>query len=202
MSGVRHGLLATAALAASGLLLGACATEDYVNQQVAAAKSQVDTVSAKVDQNAGQIQTLNGAVQDANRNAQEAAARVGSHHAAQGFAHQVISSDSSTNFATARWDLTGEDKAALTDFVRKMASDNQDVFLEIEGHGDSRGSLRYNQALGLKRAEATRNFLASQGAPLHRMSVISFGESKPLGSNETSEGQMQNRRVTINVVAN
>jgi outer membrane protein OmpA-like peptidoglycan-associated protein len=202
MSRVRHGLLVTAALAASGLLLGACATEDYVNEQVGAVKSQVDTLNAKVDQSAGQIQALNGAVQDANRSAQEASARVESHHAAQGFAHQVISSDSSTNFATARWDLTAEDQASLTDFARKMASANQDVFLEIEGHGDSRGSSRYNQALGLRRAETTRSFLASQGVPLHRMSVISYGEAKPIGSNQTAEGQGQNRRVTINVVGN
>jgi outer membrane protein OmpA-like peptidoglycan-associated protein len=54
----------------------------------------------------------------------------------------------------------------------------------------------------MKRAETTRHFLASQGIPLHRMSVISYGESKAIGANETTEGQAANRRVTINVVAN
>jgi peptidoglycan-associated lipoprotein len=138
-------------------------------------------------------------VQDATRSAQEAAA---THVRDQGINHHVISSTSSVNFDTAKWDLSQEDQTELTDFARKLFADNQDVFVEIEGHGDSRGSEAANQELGLKRAEATRHFLASQGVPLHRMSVISYGETQPIGANETTAGQTMNRRVVINVVGN
>jgi peptidoglycan-associated lipoprotein len=199
MSNLKHGLLAAAALAASGLLVSACATEDYVNQQVGAVKSQVAELSGKVEGNSTQIQALNGQVQDASRSAQEAAA---THVREQGLNHHVISSASSVNFETAKWDLSQEDQTELTDFARKLFADNQDVYVEIEGHGDSRGSEASNQALGLKRAEATRQFLASQGVPLHRMSVISYGEKQPIGANETTAGQAMNRRVVINVVSN
>ena len=199
MKGIKRGLMIAAAAAASCLFVSACATEDYVNEQVGAVKSQVDALNSKVEGNANQIQALNGSMQDANRHTEEVIAQ---HVGAQGFTHRVISSDSSVNFETAKWDLTGEDQTSLTDFARKLSSANQDVFLEIEGHGDSRGSSSYNQILGLKRAEATRHYLAAQGVPLHRMSVISYGETKPMGANETPEGQAMNRRVTINVVGN
>ena len=201
MSRFKRNLLITAALAASGLLVSACATEDYVNQQVGAVKTQVDALNQKVDGNSSQIQALNGQVQDASKNAQDVVARIQAHETAQGFAHQVLSTDNSTNFETAKWSLSPEDQTALTAFAQKLTSDNQDVYVEIQGHGNSRGSTQYNQALGLKRAEATRHFLAEQGVPLHRMSVISYGELKPLSSNETTQGQSDNRRVTLVVVA-
>ena len=199
MRDLRQYILTTAALAAGGLLVSACATEDYVNQQVGAVKTQMDALNAKFDGHTSQIEALNGQVRDASRSAQEAAA---THVAAQGFGHHVLSSDSSVNFETAKWDLSSEDQTSLTELARKLSSDNQDVFVEIEGHGDSRGSEAFNQTLGMRRAEATRHFLASQGVPLHRMSVISYGESQPLGANETTAAQAMNRRVTINVVSN
>jgi outer membrane protein OmpA-like peptidoglycan-associated protein len=201
MTHLRHVLAVTAALAASSLLVSACATEDYVNQQVGAVKAQVDTVNAKADQNAGSIQALNGAVQDANNKAQQASARIEEHASAQGFAHQVISTDDSTNFATARWALSSEDQSSLSAFAQKLISENQDVYVEIAGHGDARGSKAYNLALGMKRAEATRQYLANQGVPLHRMSVISYGEAMPAATNDTAAGQAENRRVVIQVVA-
>jgi peptidoglycan-associated lipoprotein len=197
MSGVKHGLLIAAAVTASGLLVSACATEDYVNQQVGAVKAQVDAVNAKTDQNTGQIQALNGAVQDANNKAQEAAARVEEHKTSQGMASHVISTDDSTKFETGKWNLSSEDQASLTGLAQKLVSDNQDVYLEIQGHADDRGGKAYNQALGMKRAEATRAFLNAQGIPLHRMSAISYGELKPKASNDTSQGRAENRRAVI-----
>jgi outer membrane protein OmpA-like peptidoglycan-associated protein len=75
------------------------------------------------------------------------------------------------------------------------------VYLEIEGHTDNIGSEEYNQHLAHARAEAVRNYLAEKdGIPLHAMNVISFGESKPLAANTTSEGRAQNRRVVIRVL--
>ncbi len=197
MSTFKRSLLITAALAASGLLVSACATEDYVNQQVGAVKAQVDAVNAKVDQTAGQVQALNGAVEDANRSAQQAAARVQEHMSSQTIAPHLISTDDSTKFDTGKWALSDEDKTSLTAFAQKLLSDNQDVYLALEGHADSRGASAYNQALGMKRAEATRQFLYSQGVELHRMSAISMGETAPKSPNETAQGQSENRRVVI-----
>ena len=202
MSGFEPGLPATAALAACALLVGACASEGYVNDRVGAVKSQVDALNARNDESAAQIQALSGALQDADRGAQEASARVGARRAQHGFARQVLGADASTSFAAASWALTPADRTSLAAFAQKLEADDQDVYVEIQGHGDARGSAAYNQALGLKRAEATRRFLAGQGVPLHRMSVISFGEDEPIASNDTAQGQVLNRRATLVVVMN
>jgi outer membrane protein OmpA-like peptidoglycan-associated protein len=196
MMSLKHALIVTAALASSGFL-SACATEDYVNQQVATVNSKVDALSGRVDQNASQIQALNGSVQEANKNAQDAAARVAEHKASGGIASHVISTDDSTKFDTGKWELTSDDQTALTALAQKLISDNSDVYLEIQGHADSRGGPAYNDALGMKRAVATRDFLNTQGIPMHRMSVSSLGEEKPAAPNDTAEGQAQNRRATI-----
>ena len=92
-------------------------------------------------------------------------------------------------------------QTSLSAFAQKLLSDNQDVYLEIEGHADSRGDPASNNAHGMKRAVATRDFVAQQGIPLHRMSVVSYGEIKPAASNDTAEGQAANRRASIVVVA-
>ena len=56
--------------------------------------------------------------------------------------------------------------------------------------------------LGLERAEAVKRYVyENHKIPLHRVSVISFGEEKPVASNKTKEGRAQNRRVVIRVLA-
>ena len=62
------------------------------------------------------------------------------------------------------------------------------VRIRIEGHCDERGSTEYNLALGNRRAEAIRQFLAGFGLSEDRFEIVSFGEGRPLaqGSNESS----------------
>ena len=75
------------------------------------------------------------------------------------------------------------------------------MYIEIEGHTDNVGSEKYNHDLGLKRAEAVRNYLRKEGGiPLHAINVISYGESKPEADNSTRDGRAANRRVVINVL--
>lgn len=72
------------------------------------------------------------------------------------------------------------------------------VNVTIEGHCDERGTREYNLALGDRRANAAKNYLAARGVPAARMTTISWGKEKPvaLGSNE--EAWAQNRRaVTV-----
>jgi outer membrane protein OmpA-like peptidoglycan-associated protein len=82
-------------------------------------------------------------------------------------------------------------------FADKLKTDNQNVYVEIQGHGDSRGSAKYNEALGEKRAESVRRFLNDQGIPLYHLSAISYGEEKPKADNSTAEGQQANRRAVL-----
>ena len=69
----------------------------------------------------------------------------------------------------------------------------------IEGHCDERGSDEYNLALGERRAMTARNYLVSLGIDAGRLSVISYGEERPLVAATSEEGWAQNRRAEFKV---
>jgi peptidoglycan-associated lipoprotein len=70
--------------------------------------------------------------------------------------------------------------------------------ITIEGHADERGTREYNLALGDKRANAAKNYLAAKGIDPSRIATISYGKERPiaLGSDEASWAQNR-RAVTI-----
>jgi len=81
-----------------------------------------------------------------------------------------------------------------------LKADNQNVYLEIQGHTDSTGSAQYNQQLGLQRAESVRRHMHKQGVALDRIATISYGEDAPAEPNDTADGRTLNRRVEIVVL--
>jgi peptidoglycan-associated lipoprotein len=64
----------------------------------------------------------------------------------------------------------------------------------IEGHCDERGTIEYNIALGEKRAEAAKNYLASLGVNAAKIKIVSYGKSKPLVQGVDEASYFQNRR--------
>lgn len=64
----------------------------------------------------------------------------------------------------------------------------------IEGHCDERGTNEYNFALGQKRANAARQFLISLGVPSSKIDIISYGEEKPLCTEQNEACWQRNRR--------
>ena len=69
--------------------------------------------------------------------------------------------------------------------------------LEVEGHTDSVGPDDYNQRLSEQRALATRDYLVNQGVSASSIVSRGFGETNPVSSNATKEGQSENRRVEL-----
>src|SRR5580704_15339801 len=69
--------------------------------------------------------------------------------------------------------------------------------LEVEGHTDSVGSDASNQTLSERRADAARSYLISQGVSSASIMSRGFGSTKPIGSNDTTEGRQSNRRVEL-----
>lgn len=69
----------------------------------------------------------------------------------------------------------------------------------IVGHTDSDGSDAHNIDLSKRRAEAVRNYLASQGIASSRLTTDWKGEREPVASNATASGKQENRRVDITV---
>ncbi len=72
------------------------------------------------------------------------------------------------------------------------------IRITIEGHCDERGTREYNLALGDRRANAAKNYLAGKGINASRMSTISYGKERPaaMGSDESSWAQNR-RAVTV-----
>jgi peptidoglycan-associated lipoprotein len=74
---------------------------------------------------------------------------------------------------------------------------NPKVTVQIEGHCDSRGSVEYNLALGERRAKAVKNYLVSLGLNSKRMTIISYGEEKPVATGDSEEAYAKNRRANF-----
>ncbi len=93
------------------------------------------------------------------------------------------------------------DQFTLTEQARDVLRRNA-AFLQsnagfrvvIEGHCDERGSDEYNLALGERRAAAVKQYLVSLGVNDSRLSIISYGEEKPLIDQSNEQAWAQNRR--------
>lgn len=109
-----------------------------------------------------------------------------------------VSSDT-IYFDTDRYNIDDIDRAALTSQAQWLAR-YPDVRITVEGHADERGTRDYNLALGERRANAARNYLASLGVDAARITVVSYGKERPvaLGSDEASWAQNR-RAVTVTV---
>jgi outer membrane protein OmpA-like peptidoglycan-associated protein len=100
------------------------------------------------------------------------------------------------------------DKSSLTPLGRRVLDeaaeklkDNPNLRVEIEGHTDSIGTELYNLGLGQRRAEAVKGYLVLRHqVDSNRMTALSYGESRPIADNRTSEGRAQNRRVEFKVL--
>ncbi len=72
--------------------------------------------------------------------------------------------------------------------------------ITITGHTDSTGDSKFNYRLGLDRAFAIKKLLMSKGVNKEQIKINSKGESQPIGSNRTKEGEHKNRRVVIKIL--
>lgn len=102
-------------------------------------------------------------------------------------------------FDTDRYDIDSQDQATL-DSQAAWLRQYPNVRVTIEGHADERGTRDYNLALGDRRANAAKNYLASQGIDASRINTISYGKERPeaLGSDESAWAQNR-RAVTVTV---
>ncbi len=71
---------------------------------------------------------------------------------------------------------------------------NPKMKIRIEGNSDERGTKEYNQALGQRRANSAKKYLADMGISAKRISLISYGKEKPVCSEATEACWQKNRR--------
>jgi outer membrane protein OmpA-like peptidoglycan-associated protein len=114
----------------------------------------------------------------------------------------VTLSEDQGNFAFNDAELPDAAKQRIDQVVQQLKANPANVFIEIEGHTDNVGTETINERIGLERAEAVKRYLYEQHqVPLHKMNVISYGESKPVSPNNTRDGRAMNRRVVIKVLS-
>jgi outer membrane protein OmpA-like peptidoglycan-associated protein len=176
-------------------------------QRIKAVDTKINEVDTKYDQRVGQVdQKATAAGQSASQAAQAAKDVDGKLTAFEAnsrkLVYGLVINEASGGFKFANAALPDEAKAQLDKLVAGVAADPKAVFFEIEGHTDSTGAATTNEMIGLERAEAVKRYLYEQHhVPLHKISVISYGETKPVDSNGTRAGRARNRRVEVKVLS-
>ncbi len=94
-------------------------------------------------------------------------------------------------------DQISVDYQALIVHHGKYLAANPDMTVRLEGHADERGSREYNVALANRRAQAVRRLVLFQGVAADQVTVISYGEEKPVALGHDEESWRINRRVEL-----
>jgi peptidoglycan-associated lipoprotein len=78
---------------------------------------------------------------------------------------------------------------------------NDSIKILIEGHCDERGTNEYNMALGMRRANTCKSYFIANGIDSSRISIISYGEERPVDPNHSESAWTKNRRAEFLVVS-
>lgn len=173
------------AILAAGALTSGCATQKYVDTQIATLNTDLSSRGAATD----------ALARDALGRANAA------HKLAEGkFVYAATITEETARFASSRSELTPEAQARLTQISDQLIADNKNVYVEIQGHTDNTGTPAVNQNVGMARAEAVRLFLNQRGVPLNRMASISYRDTAPVAPNDSAASRAANRRVVLIVM--
>jgi peptidoglycan-associated lipoprotein len=99
-------------------------------------------------------------------------------------------------FAFNAIDFAPESKADLTRMARCLRAE-QALRLSIEGNADERGTEEYNLQLGSKRASTIEKYLLALGVTPSQVKTVSYGENKPLCSEQDEACWAKNRRAAV-----
>lgn len=223
-------LLTALAVAAVATFSTACATKKFVKTSVGEVNDKVDSLGRSVEQtqertrqNEAKITEVDGKATAAGAAAQQANTAAAAANNAAAAANnnatgvgnrladfdkqsrrlvlEVVINTASGNFASSKAELPDDAKAQIDQLISRLQQDPKNVWIEIEGHTDNTGPAELNDRLGLERAEAAKRYLYEKHQiPLHKINVVSYGMTKPIGDNKTKEGRAENRRIVIRVL--
>lgn len=108
---------------------------------------------------------------------------------------------------TLKGDITFDHNSAVVrpglyseiDRIANIMLQYPDTFIRVEGHTDSTGSEQYNLELSARRAVAVKNLIVQKGVSSSRVETVTYGETRPIATNETEAGRQMNRRVEIKI---
>ncbi len=133
----------------------------------------------------------------ANPNADQVAAGASGSAAPGSQQDFVVNVGDRVFFETDSSELTTQARATLDKQALWLQQYNRYPFT-VEGHADERGTREYNIALGARRAQAVRDYLAARGVEANRIRTISYGKERPVAVCDDISCWSQNRRaVTV-----
>ena len=115
----------------------------------------------------------------------------------------TISSSSLNNRAPATFrkgsnSISNIDKSLVKDIISFLEK-NPNSLITVNGYASSEGELAINQKISQSRADAFKRYLISKGIADNRIVSTGKGIDNPIGSNDTEEGRIKNRRVEISL---
>jgi peptidoglycan-associated lipoprotein len=225
---MRNSLFIVGVFATALSVAPACATKKFVRTSVGEVNDKVGTMGKSLEETQERVRTAEGRIGEVDTKAAAAADSASKANAAAADAankaaevgttaerraagieaetrkliFETVLSEDQGKFKLGKAELPEDATMALDNMVNNLKADKKAVWVEIEGHTDNVGDKKYNENLGLMRAEAVKRYLYEKHqVPLHKINVISYGEEKPVAPNKTRDGRAQNRRVVIKVLA-
>jgi peptidoglycan-associated lipoprotein len=165
-------------------VLSACSSNSDTDEN-----SQVDT-NAQVTQNA-----------EAARKAEEAVKVTAAKRAAEieEQKRQEIEKLRSEHIVYFDFDVSNvsDHFSVILDAHAAFLNANSDVKVLVEGHADERGTPEYNIALGERRAKSVVTYLTNMGVSADQLTVVSYGEEKPMVKDRSEDAFAKNRRAVL-----
>ncbi|GAA6205399.1 MULTISPECIES: peptidoglycan-associated lipoprotein Pal [Thalassotalea] len=167
------------AIALPMMALAACSSNSETDEQ-----SQVDTnaqTQTSTEQNNVQVTAAQRAAEIEEQKRQEI---------------ERLRSEHIVYFDFDKSSVSGEFSAIL-DAHAKFLNENSNVSVLVEGHADERGTPEYNIALGERRAKAVVTYLENMGVASSQLTVVSYGEEKPMVKDRSESAFAKNRRAVL-----
>lgn len=180
-----NNIMKSLAIALPLTILSACSSNSDSDEN-----SQVDT-NAQVTQNA-----------EAAKKAEEAAIQVTAAKRAAEIEEQKrqeLAQLRSEHIVYFDFDVSNvnDQYSAILDAHAKFLNANSDVKVLVEGHADERGTPEYNIALGERRAKSVVTYLENMGVAASQLTVVSYGEEKPMLKDRSEDAFAKNRRAVL-----
>lgn len=167
------------AIALPMMTLAACSSNSETDEQ-----SQVDTNAqsqASTEQNNVQVTAAQRAAEIEEQKRQEI---------------ERLRAEHIVYFDFDKSSVSGEFSAIL-DAHAKFLNENSSVSVLVEGHADERGTPEYNIALGERRAKSVVTYLENMGVDSSQLTVVSYGEEKPMVKDRSESAFAKNRRAVL-----
>ena len=170
-----------------------------LDKEAAAQKAFADSVAAAQKAYTDSIAAAEKAKADAIAAAEAEKARLAAERAAH-----IAALKAQGETVTVHFDIGGDvlkfkdGEQEIIDEITEVMKNDPDMKIVITGHTDNTGNAEQNlRYFGMKRAEALKNYMVSQGVAADQIKCESKGQTEPVADNATRDGRALNRRANI-----